>query len=148
MGVVVCVAAVLALGVQAARGNSVVDVQSQSTTRHNAALDDAFYRCLDVQARSLVSPDEPVLLSTDLANLTAFADLVTLIKAIGSWIDLAPARAQAKAVLSLRDGVTDRPACLDTVVVAAVPGPGGRTTVLIGHGASVPGHGPPPPPPL
>ncbi len=141
LGLVVCLVVLAALVVQAGRGNAVVAVQQQATTKHDAALDDAFYRCLDIQARSLVSPGEPVYFEAD--NLS---DWVTLTKGIGSWATIASSPASARADLSLRNNVTGRPACLGTVVVArSVRSPG---TVRVGHGASVPGHGPPPAPPL
>ena len=73
VGAGVVIVAIAALGVQAVRGNRTVSVQRDAHTIHDAALDDAFYNCIDVQAHSLVSPDEPVLL---VANL---GDLVTLL---------------------------------------------------------------------
>jgi hypothetical protein len=141
LGLVICVVVLAALVVQAGRGNAVVAVQLQATTKHNAVIDDAFYRCLDIQARSLVSPGEPVYFGPD--NLS---DWVTLTKGIGSWVTIASSPASAKADLSLRDDVTGRPACLGTVVVARTVGSHG--VVRVGHGASVPGQGPPPAPPL
>lgn len=110
IGLVVTALALAALGVQAARGSAVVGVQLQASTRHDAALDDAFYRCIDVQARNLVSPDEPVYL------IGTLGDWVTLIKGVGSWIDVAPSLASAKAIVGLRDNVTG---------TAGVPGHGG-----------------------
>jgi len=141
VGLVLCLVVLAALVVQAGRGNAVVAVQLQSTTKRDAALDDAFYRCLGIQARSVSSPGEPVYLAAD-----NFADWVTLAKGIGSWVTIASSPESAKADLSLRDDVTGRPACLGTVVVARSVGPHG--TVRVGRGASVPGHGPPPAPPL
>ncbi len=142
IGAVVAVVAVVALTGQAVRGDRTVGVQLQNHTVHDAELDDAFYRCLDVQARSLVSPGEPVELVDDLA------DMITLLKGVGSWVTIADPASAAKAQLSLRDGVSGPGACLGTVVVAQYTGPEGRTHVRVGTGASVPGHGPPPAPPL
>lgn len=141
LGLLICLVVLAALVVQAGRGNVVVAVQLRPTTKHDAALDDAFYRCLDIQARSLVSPGEPVYFGAD-----SLADWVTLTKGVGSWVTIASSPESAKADLSLRDDVTGRPACLGTVVVAKSAGSHG--TVRVGHGASVPGHGPPPAPPL
>ncbi len=141
-GVVVAVVALVGLAGQAVRGNRTVGVQVASHTVHDARLDDAFYQCLDVQAHSLVTPGQPVELVDDLA------DLITLLKAVGSWVTIADHPASAVARLSLQDGVSGGGACLGTVVVARVPGPGGTTRVRVGTGAAVPGHGPPPAPPL
>jgi hypothetical protein len=138
----VALVAVVALTGQAVRGNRTVGVQRTAVVERDAALDDAFYHCLDVQARSLVRPGEPLELRDDLAHL------VTLIKAVGSWVTIADPASSAVAQLSLRDSVKDKGACLGTVVVARFPGPGHSFTERVGTGASVPGTGPPPAPPL
>jgi hypothetical protein len=138
----VALVAVVALTGQAVRGNRTVGVQRTAVVERDAALDDAFYHCLDVQARSLVRPGEPLELRDDLAHL------VTLIKAVGSWVTIADPASSAVAQLSLRDGVKGNGACLGTVVVARFPGPGHSFTERVGTGASVPGTGPPPAPPL
>jgi hypothetical protein len=136
------VVAVVALTGQAVRGNRTVGLQRTAVVERDAALDNAFYHCLDVQARSLVRPGEPVELSNDLA------DLVTLIKAVGSWVTVADPPSSAVAQLSLRNGLTGKGACLGTVVVARISGPGHSFIEHVGTGASVPGNGPPPAPPL
>jgi len=138
----VMVVAVAGLGVQAVRGNGTVSVQRDAVTIRDAALDDAFYHCIDVQARSLVSPGEPIVFVDDLG------DLVTLIKAVGSWVTIANPFSTAVAWLSLRNNVTGRGACLGTVVVATSKKHGHGTKVRVGSGASLPGTGPPPAPPL
>jgi hypothetical protein len=138
----VLVVALVGLGVQAIRGNRTVGVQRQAVTIHNAMLDDSFYRCIDVQARSLVSPSQPVVITGNLG------DVVTLIMGVGSWVTIANPFSSASARLSLRDNVAGRHACLGTVVIATYLKPGHRSIVRVGSGASVPGHGPPPAPPL
>jgi hypothetical protein len=138
----IVIVAALGLGVQALRGNRIVGVQREAITVHNAAVDNAFYRCLDIQTRSLVKPGEPIALPGDLG------DLVTMIKGVGSWVTIANPITSAKARLSLRNNVSGRPACLGTVVVATYPLAGGGVRVRIGSGANVPGNGPPPAPPL
>jgi hypothetical protein len=142
VGIIVAVVAVVAMTGQAVRGNRTVGVQRTAVVERDAALDDAFYHCLDVQARGLIRPGEPVELRDDLAHL------VTLIKAVGSWVTVADPASTAVAQLSLRDGVTGQDACLGTVVVARFPGPGPSFTERVGTGANVPGKGPPPAPPL
>jgi len=141
-GIVVAVVAVASLAGQAVRGNRTVGVQRDARTVHDAALDDAFYHCIEVQARSLVSPGQPVLLTDDLS------DLITLLKGVGSWVTIANPPSTAVARLMLRDNLTGGGACLGTVVVARYTHPGAGRAVRIGTGASVPGHGPPPAPPL
>jgi hypothetical protein len=136
------VVAVLGLSVQAVRGNRTVSVQRSALTVHDAALDDAFYHCIDVQARSLVSPGEPVRLRDDLG------DLVTLIKGVGSWATFANPPSTAVAQLSLRDNVTGSGTCLGTVVFATYAKPRHGVRVRVGSGSSVAGKGPPPAPPL
>jgi hypothetical protein len=96
-----------------------------------------------VQTHSLVSPGQPVLL--DPSNL---ADFITLLKGVGSWVRIADPPSRAVATLSLRDDVPGSGACLGTQVVARYPGRRGGSTVRVGTGASVAGHGPPPAPPL
>jgi hypothetical protein len=142
VGVVVAAVAIATLAGQAFRGNRTVGVQRTALVEHNAALDDAFYHCIDVQARSLVSPGQPVDLVDNLG------DLVTLLKGVGSWVTVADPPSSAVAQLSLRDGVPGNGACLGTVVVARFPGPGHSFTERVGTGANVPGTGPPPAPPL
>jgi hypothetical protein len=142
VGSALVIVALVGLGVQAVRGNRTVSVQRQAVTIHNAKLDDAFYRCIDIQARSLVSPGEPIVVTGSLG------DIVTLIKGVGSWVTIANPFSTAVARLSLRDNVTGAGACLGTVVVATYPHPRHGVTVRLGSGASVPGTGPPPAPPL
>jgi hypothetical protein len=142
VGALVALVALVALAGQSAAGSRTVGAQLASGPVHDARLDDAFYRCLDVQARSLVSPGEPVALEP--ANLS---DLVTLLKGVGSWVTVADPPSSAVAVLSLR-GSGGPGACLGTVVVATVHRADGAVTTRVGTGASVPGHGPPPAPPL
>jgi hypothetical protein len=143
VGLAVAVVAVSGLAVQAYRGNRTVDVQRSASTIHSAQLDDAFYHCLDVQTHSLVSPAQPVIL--DESN---FGDFITLLKAVGSWIRVADPPSTSVARLSLRDNVDGPGACLGTVVVARYSKGSPGATVRIGSGDSVPGHGPPPAPPL
>ncbi len=134
--------AVVGLAVGAHHGNAVAQVQLKPFTVSQARLDDAFYHCIDVQARSLVSPDQPIALST-----TNFGNYIELVKGVGSWATLADPPGRAVAKLSLRS-VSSPGACLGSVVVATYRHPGGGTTVRVGSGASVPGTGPPPALPL
>jgi hypothetical protein len=142
VGAIVVIAALAGLGGQAFRGNRTVSVQRAPVTIRDARLDDAFYHCIDVQTRSLISPDEPVVFDDSLG------DIVTLIKGVGSWVTIANPISTAVARLSLRNNVTGRGACLGTVVVATYSRPRNGVRVAIGSGASVPGTGPPPAPPL
>jgi hypothetical protein len=142
IGVLVVAVAVAGLAAQAVRGNRTVSVQRDARTTHDAALDDAFYHCIAVQAHSLVSPGQPVLLVDDLA------DLITLLKGVGSWVTIANPPSTAVASLSLQNGVRGGGACLGTQVIARTPHARRGAPIRIGSGASVPGHGPPPAPPL
>jgi hypothetical protein len=141
-GLVIGVVAVAGLGVQAVRGNRTVSAQRDPRTVRDAQLDNSFYRCLDVQARSLVSPGEPVWFVGDLAGF------VSLFKGVGSWVTIADQSSSAEVKLSLQHGVTGRQACLGTVVVGTYAMPHGGVMMRIGSGASVPGIGLPPAPPL
>ena len=140
---VVVAVALVALAGQAARGNRVVDTQLAAGAVRNAAVDDAFYACIDTQAHSVVRPGQTVTLSS--GNL---ADVITMIKGFGSWVTVADPASRADVVLSLRDGPAAPGTCLGTIVVATSRGPDGRTTVRVGTGAQVAGQGPPPAPPL
>jgi hypothetical protein len=139
----VVVVALLALVGQAVRGDRTVAAQLSARAVRDASVDDAFYRCIDVQARSLVRSGQTVALSTD--NL---ADVVTMIKGFGSWVTVADPASRADVVLTLRDGPAGPGTCLGTRVVATSVGPGGTTVVRLGTGDQVPGRGPPPAPPL
>jgi len=139
----VAAVALVALVGQAVRGDRVVGAQLSARAVHDASVDDAFYRCLDVQAHSLVRPGQTVALSTD--NL---ADVVTMIKGFGSWVTVADPAGRADVVLTLHDGSGAPGTCLGTRVVATTVGPGGVRVTRLGTGAQVPGQGPPPAPPL
>jgi hypothetical protein len=141
-GLVIVAVAVTGLGVQADRGNRTVSAQRDHRTVRDAQLDNAFYRCLDVQTRSLVAPGEPVWLTDSLGNL------ITLVKGVGSWVTIADQSSSAAVKLSLQRGVTGRQACLGTVVVGTYAMPHGGVMTRIGSGASVPGIELPPAPPL
>jgi hypothetical protein len=147
VGLAVAAVAVTGLTVQAVRGNGKVAVQRDARTIHDASLDNAFYHCLDVQTHSLVAPGEPVSL-TAAPTLSDLGNLVTLVKAVGSWVAFADPPSDAAVRLSLRDGVSGGGTCLGTVVVATYPHPRHGVRVRVGTGSSVPGHGPPPAPPL
>lgn len=128
---------------QAVRGDRTVDAQLAAPAVHDASVDDAYFRCIDVQAHSLVAPGRAVTLRT--GNLV---DVVDMLKAFGSWVTVADPPSSARVFLTLRDHVTGPGTCLGTQVVATVVGPGGHTVVRVGTGAQVPGQGPPPAPQL
>ena len=139
----VAVVGLVALGGQALRGSRTVDVQLAHRTVHATSIDNAFYACIDTQAHSLVRPDQPVTLGG-----TNLADVVTMIKAFGSWVTVADPASRAEVVLTLHDGNAGPGTCLGTTVVGTFRGPGGRDTTRVGTGAEVAGQGPPPAPPL
>jgi len=143
VGVLVAVVALVALVGQAVRGDRTVGAQLSVHAVHDATVDDAFYRCIDIQARSLVRPGQTVALRTD--NL---ADVVTMIKGFGSWVTVADPASRADVVLTLRDGPAAPGTCLGTRVVGTSTGPDGARVVHLGTGAEVAGQGPPPAPPL
>ena len=142
-GVGVVVVAAAALGVQAARGTAIVSAQSSPGVEHQARVDDAFYSCLAIQARSIVGPGQTVALRPH--NIV---DLVTLVKAVGSWARVADPPATAAVTLSLTTGPGGPGTCLGTRVIGRLSGPGGTVVTKVGTGAQVPGQGPPPAPPL
>jgi hypothetical protein len=141
-GLIIVAVALAGLGVQAVRGNRTVSAQRDPRNVRGAKLDNAYYRCLDVQTRSLVAPGEPVWLTDN------FGNLITLVKGVGSWVTIADQSSSAAVKLSIRSGVTGHQACLGSVVVGTYAGPHGGLIVRLGSGASVPGIGPPPAPPL
>lgn len=131
-------AAVAGLAVGAVHGARSADSLTGARSVALANLDDRYYDCLSTQVRSLVRPGRLVVIST--ANLGNWS---TLGKAVAGWAVVTDERRRAVAVLSLaahhRSG-----ACLGSVVVARYR----DGTVRLGHGASVPGPGPPPAQPL
>ena len=138
----VLVVGVVAMAGQAVRGNRTVGIQRDAVTVRDAALDNAYYHCLEVQVRSLVRPGEPVVFDGNLG------DLVNLIKAAGSWLTIANPYSSAEARLSARNGVTTGGACSSTQVVASVPTAHHGGVVRVGTGDSILGDQPPPAPPL
>lgn len=141
-GIVVAVAAVVGLSAQAVSGAHTVSAQRQPTTVRNATIDDEYYQCLDIQARSLIAPNQSVAIYTP--NLV---DFINLLKAVGSWVTFADASSSADVRLSLRT-ISGSGGCLGSVVVADFAVPHQGVSQRIGTGASMPGHGPPPAPPL
>jgi hypothetical protein len=139
----VAAVALVSLVGQAVRANRTVDAQLATRAVHDATVDDAFYACIDTQARSLVGPGQTVALGGD--NL---ADLITMIKGFGAWVTVADPASRADVVLTLHDASAAPGTCLGTRVVGTYRGPDGRTTVRFGTGAQVAGQGPPPAPPL
>ncbi len=140
---VVCVVTLVALAGQAVRGNRTVGVQLAQHTVHDASVDNAFYACLDTQARSLVRPGQTVTLGG-----TNLADVVTMIKGFGAWVTVADGASDADVTLTLHNGPGGPGTCLGTTVVATSRGTDGRPVIRVGTGAQVPGDGPPPAPPL
>ena len=143
VGALVVAVALVTLAGQATRGTRVVDAQLATGAVRAAAVDDAFYACIDTQAHSVVRPGQTVTLSS--GNL---ADVITMIKGFGSWVTVADPASRADVVLSLHNGPAAVGTCLGTTVVATSRGPDGHTTVRVGTGAQVAGQGPPPAPPL
>jgi hypothetical protein len=135
--------ALVSLAGQAVRGSRTVDAQLATRSLQNATVDDAFYACIDVQARSLVGPGQTVTLGGD--NL---ADVISMIKGFGAWATVADPPSRADVILTLHDGKAAPATCLGTRVVGTYRGPDGRTIVRLGTGAQVAGQGPPPAPPL
>jgi hypothetical protein len=146
-GGAVAVVALTGLTVQAVRGNRTVSVQREARTIHNAALDNAFYHCIDVQARSLVPNGASVALLVPV-SLAGLGDLVTLLKGAGSWAVFADPASSATVGLSLRNNVSGAGTCLGTQVIGTYHRSGHKVSVRVGSGANVAGKGPPPAPPL
>ena len=140
---VVATIALVALAGQAVRGSRTVDAQLVTRSVHDATVDDAFYDCIAVQARSLVGSGQTVTLGG--GNL---ADVVSMIKGFGASVAVADPPSRADVVLTLHVGMAAPGTCLGTRVVGTYRGPDGRTTVRLGTGAQVAGQGPPPAPPL
>lgn len=139
----VAATALVSLVGQAVRGSRTVDAQLASRSVHEATVDNAFYNCIDLQARSLVAPGQTAAFGGD--NL---ADVITMIKGFGAWVTVADPASRADVVLTLHQGDGAPGTCLGTRVVGTYRGPDGRTTVRLGSGAQVTGQGPPPAPPL
>lgn len=144
VGLTVLVVAVVGLAVGAVHGARKVEAQRNAAASSQAAEDDAYYHCVDVQTKSLVGANQPVYLKFSVQN---FGNYVTFVKAVGSWVHLVAHPGPGVVSLSL----VNRPgpdACLGTQVVAQVPLRGGGSVERSGTGASLPGAGPPPAPPL
>lgn len=142
-GAAVAIVASAGLVTGAVHGGRVIRSQEGSSTVAAARLDEAYYRCLEVQARSLVSPGTPVTLPFH--GIADLSGVIDLLKAVGSWATFADPTDPAVTELSLRH-VPGPGACLGVVVVARGTRPGAPDR--IGSGASVPGDGPPPAMPL
>lgn len=130
---VVIAIGVAALLVGAARGNSTVTSLTSASQMAATDLDNAYYRCLDVQAQSLV-------MSGQVVNVSGPGNVADLLRAAGSWLKAAPAGDVAAPVLRIveRSGPGT---CHGSVVEGAFPNGRGGHVVRIGSGASVPGAG-------
>ena len=147
--VVVAVGALVAaiglgcLVVQATRANATISAQRSARVTADARLDEAYYACIDHQARSLITPKTPVAYRPG----ASLGEAVVLNKAVASWITLSPPGTEPSGWLGLRH--TGGPgSCLGDVVTLRSRDAAGTWTQRTGHGASVSGQGPPPAPPL
>ena len=145
VGLVVAAALVGVLGVVAlvfgaADGNSTVAYFAGSTQHAAAGLDNAYYRCLDVQVHSLVAADQPVTFDQQ-------GNVADLLRASGSWLRAAPPadRSVPQLALAARPGPGS---CHGVVVESRTRGPAGHVEVRLGSGASLAGQGPLPRPTL
>lgn len=136
-------AALGGLVVGAVHGDRSADALRSKGPLATANLDNAYYRCVDAQAHSLVTGDQPVHLAYSVAN---FANYVALVKATASWVHLVahPGVSTVSLTLVNQSGPAS---CLGTRVQAVTRLPGGHVAVRQGTGASLPGKGPPPAPP-
>lgn len=141
-GALVACVAIGGLVTGSLHGNRVVASTRSRTLHSEATLSDDYFRCLDVQARSLVSPSEPVEL-----NDKNVADWVTLIQAAGSWMKIAYPPTPTTPELLL-EHVQGPHSCLGVVVVKRLRAADGHVREKTGSGASIPGPGPPPQLPL
>lgn len=136
---------VIAIGMAAllfggARGNSTVASLTSTSQLAATNLDNAYYRCLDVQTQSLVMPGQVVVVSGP-------GNVADLLRAAGSWLKAAPAGDLTAPVLRIveRSGPGT---CHGSVIEGVFPNGRGDHVVRIGSGASVPGAGPLPRPQL
>jgi hypothetical protein len=124
----------------AADGNASVTSITSAAQLAATNLDNAYYRCLDVQTRSLVAPNQPV-------TFYQHDNVADLLRASGRWLVAAPQSDVSVPQLLL----VSRPgpgSCHGAVVEARVPLAGGGTVVRVGTGASLSGSGPLPRPQL
>lgn len=117
--------------------------QTRDVSAHSAArADNAFYACVTSQARQLIPRGAPVVIGGDAPVY------ITLFKALGSWVHVAPSPALAAGTVSLLQVTPGTGTCRSYVVTWTVRGNEGHAVVHIGHGATAVGTGPPPPTPL
>jgi hypothetical protein len=139
--IVLVMVGTVALIFGAIQGNSAVATLGGPAQRSLAAVENDYYRCLDIQTRSLVAPGQPVRISPQ-------GNVADLLRAIGSWVTAAPPRDDVAPQLALEPR-TGPGTCHGSVVVARFPGRDGRRPVQrVGSGATQSGHGPLPRPPL
>jgi hypothetical protein len=138
--VLVMVVGTIALIFGAARGNSSVTSLTSPAQVSESRLQNAYYRCLDVQTHSLVSVRQPVTMSH-------WWESLDVLRAAGIW--LKAASPSNTSVPQLRTISTRSPAsCHGTVVEGRFQERGGKVRERVGTGASVPGEGPLPRPQL
>jgi hypothetical protein len=124
----------------AARGNSTVASLTSTSQIAATNLDNAYYRCLDVQTQSLVMPGQAVVVAHQ-------GNVADLLRAAGSWLKAAPA--DDRTAPALRIVERSGPGTCHGWVIEGVFSNGlGGHVVRIGTGASVPGAGPLPRPQL
>jgi hypothetical protein len=140
VGAVVVVIGTLALMFGAARGNATVTSLNSPSQAADLRLENAYYRCISIQTRSLVSPSEPV-------SLNVWYEVLDVLRGAGVWLTAAPPTDALAPQLTL----ASRPgplSCHGMVVEARFRLSDGKTVIRIGTGASVPGNGPLPRPEL
>ena len=128
---------------QVVRSDRVVAAQRSSAVVHDAHLDDSYYQCVETQVHSLISEDTPVRYRRG----ATLGEKFLLNRVAAGWVTLSAPGAKPFGWLGVRRSST-APSCLGDVVTLRTRDAEGRWIVHLGSGASVPGHGPPPAPPL
>jgi len=146
--VAIVAVAATGLGWESAHAAKVVKRQGDAQTGQAAAEDNAFYRCLAVQAHSLVAPGEPVLDASLAGAPLNLAEYIALFKATGGWVTVASSRADAVGLLDVIQVAPGPGTCRGFVVVLETRDHDGHAVIRRGSGASVGGTGFPPPTPL
>lgn len=128
----------LALCLGAHRGNAQIATTDSRSAISASEFDDAYFDCLRVQTRSLVSPGTEVAIASP-----SFSVVGTILQADGDWLTFVPASPSVPS-LNLVAGSTHS-SCHGVSVEERYRDREGRLHVRIGSGASLPATRPLPP---
>ena len=140
VAVLIAIVGLVGLSFGAANGIHVVGSVDSPQQIHDAQLQDRYFRCLRVEARSLLRPGSVVSVASD-----SFATVGTILEVVGGWLTIVKPGNPSVPQIALASG-SGQHGCHGVNVEERTLQRTGTVRVRIGHGATLPGSGPLPPP--